>query len=62
MAQINNLNTLDAVKKRSRWLNEYAKNVYSQSGEDGIVAKVLSMVPNPTGWCVEFGASDGGDI
>jgi Methyltransferase FkbM domain len=53
------MNTLDAVKKRSRWLNEHAKNVYSHGGEDGIVAKVLSMVPKPTGWCVEFGAWDG---
>jgi hypothetical protein len=53
------MDTLNAVKKRSRWLNEYAKNVYSQSGEDGIVAKALSVVPNPTGWCVEFGAWDG---
>ena len=53
------MDTLDAVKKRSRWLNEYAKNVYSQCGEDGIVAKALSVVPNPTGWCVEFGAWDG---
>jgi hypothetical protein len=53
------MHTLDAVKKRSRWLNEYAKNVYSQSGEDGIVTKALSILPKTTGWCVEFGAWDG---
>lgn len=53
------MDTLDALKKRSRWLNKYAKNLYSQCGEDGIVTKALSILPNPTGWCVEFGAWDG---
>ena len=53
------MDTIEAVKKHSRWLNEHAKNVYSQSGEDCIVTKALSILPNLTGWCVEFGAWDG---
>lgn len=43
-------------------LNKYQSNVYSQNGEDGVVAELLkrlglSDVPNQ--WCVEFGAWDG---
>jgi len=36
-----------------------AKNVYSQSGEDGIIDAILSKVPKLDRWCVEFGAWDG---
>lgn len=41
-------------------LNEHARNDYSQCGEDGILEKILDMIP-ATGdrWCVEFGAWDG---
>ena len=35
-------------------LNQYAKNIYSQFGEDGIIEKI----PNDN-YCVEFGAWDG---
>src|SRR5262245_58420119 len=53
------MDTLNELKKRSRWLNEYANNVYSQRGENSLLAKALRVVTNPTGWCVEFGAWDG---
>lgn len=40
-------------------LNRFARNVYSQFGEDGILDTVLSRLPETDGWCVEFGAWDG---
>jgi hypothetical protein len=41
------------------WLLEYAANTHSQMGEDGIIAKILSLLPETDRWCVEFGAWDG---
>jgi hypothetical protein len=41
------------------WLQQCARNVYSQGGEDGILAAVLHTLPEHDGWCVEFGAWDG---
>ena len=38
--------------------NECARNVHSQYGEDGIIEKILRMLPCDK-WCVEFGAWDG---
>lgn len=38
---------------------QYAHNVYSQFGEDGIIEQLLEKLPNKDGWCVEFGAWDG---
>ena len=35
-----------------------AHNIYSQSGEDGIVGTILDRLPRDN-WCVEFGAWDG---
>ena len=35
------------------------KIFFSQQGEDGILAFVLSKIPDKTGWCVELGAWDG---
>jgi hypothetical protein len=43
----------------SKWLLEFARNVHSQKGEDGIIAKVLEVLGMEKGWCVEFGAWDG---
>jgi hypothetical protein len=43
----------------NKWLLEYAANVHSQAGEDGIIAKILELIGTPTKWCVEFGAWDG---
>lgn len=43
-------------------LNEFAADVYSQYGEDGIIAEVLRRLPRRAQgdrWCVEFGAWDG---
>lgn len=47
------------LKKSSRWLNAFAGDVYSQTGEDGILERALSIFPTRTRWCVEFGAWDG---
>jgi hypothetical protein len=41
------------------WLLDYKKNVFSQSGEDGIIDKILDILPFSDHWCVEFGAWDG---
>jgi len=43
----------------STWLLEHQSNVHSQSGEDGIIGKILEILPEKSGWCVEFGALDG---
>lgn len=51
--------SIAAVKAASRWLSAHAHNVNSQAGEDGIVEKALSMLPDLSHWCVEFGAWDG---
>jgi hypothetical protein len=45
----------DTVEK----LLKHRKIFFSQQGEDGILAFVLSKIPDKTGWCVEFGAWDG---
>lgn len=43
-------------------LNSFAASVYSQFGEDGIIAEILNRISSAIpldGWCVEFGALDG---
>ena len=40
-------------------LSVNAKNIYSQYGEDGIIAEILLLLPESDKWCVEFGAWDG---
>lgn len=50
---------LQALKRASRWMNDFAGDVTSQAGEDGILSKALSLLPHLSRWCVEFGASDG---
>jgi hypothetical protein len=47
------------MQKKPQWLLDYSSNTFSQTGEDGIVAKILSLLPETDGWCVEFGAWDG---
>jgi hypothetical protein len=42
-----------------RYLNQFEKNIHSQSGEDGIIEKILETIPPGENWVVEFGASDG---
>lgn len=46
-------------QQKPEWLLDYASNIHSQSGEDGIIEKILSVIPENDGWCVEFGAWDG---
>jgi hypothetical protein len=50
---------LKDLQEQSRWLSRHAANLTSQCGEDGIIAKALSLLPDRTSWCVEFGAWDG---
>ena len=40
-------------------LLEFASNTHSQTGEDGVLAKILETLPERDQWCVEFGAWDG---
>jgi len=40
-------------------LTDYAANVYSQNGEDGILEHLLERIGDRNSWCVEFGAWDG---
>lgn len=47
------------MNRASTWLLEHQRNVYSQSGEDGIIEKILEILPDNDKWCVEFGAWDG---
>jgi len=42
--------------KSNTWLNDFAKSVTSQGGEDGIIGKILSVIKNTNKWCVEFGS------
>ncbi len=39
--------------------NKYAKDVYSQNGEDGIIHELLTRLNISHGWVCEFGAWDG---
>lgn len=40
--------------------NEYAANVFSQNGEDGIIEEIIKRLGiDSDAWCVEFGAWDG---
>jgi hypothetical protein len=50
------------MPKSSTWLLDYRLNIYSQSGEDGIIEKILSVLPSTDRWCVEFGAWDGAHL
>jgi len=47
------------MSKQPTWLLEHRRNVFSQTGEDGVIDKILEILPGCTGWCVEFGAWDG---
>lgn len=39
--------------------NKFAKNIYSQNGEDGIIEEMLKRLEINSGWVCEFGAWDG---
>jgi len=47
------------MSRTPTWLLEHQRNVNSQTGEDGIIEKILETLPERDGWCVEFGAWDG---
>ncbi|HWE03123.1 MAG TPA: hypothetical protein VG326_12000, partial [Tepidisphaeraceae bacterium] len=59
MTSPNNQNNLPLNGRPNGWLNQYARNVYSQFGEDGILEQALRLLPVRDKWCVEFGAHDG---
>lgn len=42
-----------------KWLLDHAYDVNSQSGEDGVIERILEVLGDPNRWCVEFGAWDG---
>jgi hypothetical protein len=48
--------------KPNTWLNQCARSVTSQSGEDGIVEKILEVIGDNDKWCVEFGSWDGKNL
>jgi hypothetical protein len=42
------------------WLLDFARNDFSQAGEDGVLEKILELLPETQDrWCDEFGAWDG---
>ena len=41
------------------WLLDFRRDGHSQPGEDGIIGKILAILPDGDKWCVEFGALDG---
>jgi hypothetical protein len=57
--RVSQITSLAALKLASRWLSNFAENITSQDGEDGLIAKALSLLPDRSFWCVEFGAWDG---
>jgi len=47
------------MRKKATWLLEFRSNAYSQTGEDGIIQRILGILPRNDKWCVELGAWDG---
>jgi hypothetical protein len=50
---------VNRVKNDCAWLLEHRANVTSQIGQDGILARIFSLIGNGQKFCVEFGAWDG---
>lgn len=48
-----------SIDREHNWLNNCARNINSQEGEDGIIEKVLEILTDKNRWCVEFGAWNG---
>lgn len=48
-----------SIAKSPIWILKHRLNVYSHTGEDGVVQKILDILPNNDKWCAEFGAWDG---
>lgn len=53
------MRNIDIMEIAPDWLLQYKKNIYSQMGDDGIIEKILGILPNKDRWCIEFGAWDG---
>jgi hypothetical protein len=49
----------NSESKPSHWLYEHKSDISSQFGEDGILRKILEILPETDKWAVEFGAWDG---
>jgi hypothetical protein len=47
------------VNPRSAHLSQFARNVTSQDGEDGIIEKIFEIMPPANRYCVEIGAFEG---
>lgn len=47
------------ISSGANTLERYARDVFSQAGEDGVIEKILGTLPQGDRWCVEFGAWDG---
>ena len=50
---------LAELRARSRWLGDHARNVTSQTGEDGLLSKVFDVIGVTDRCCVDIGAWDG---
>jgi len=59
MSENTGLDDHNKTTKPNTWLNEFAKSVTSQYGENGIIEKVLDVINDSNKWCVEFGSWDG---
>jgi len=59
MSKVCDLKKENSQTKSNTRLFEYARNVTSQFGEDGIIEKVLDVINDKNKWCVEFGSWDG---
>lgn len=53
------LKNLFSRTKQPNWLNAYAFNIASQTGEDGIINQIIRLMGARNRWCVEVGAWDG---
>lgn len=51
--------TTHEIIKASHCLKDYAYNIYSQYGEDGIIQKIFETIGTQSKVCIEFGAWDG---
>ena len=50
---------IDRRKPASDWLRQHARNVTSQHGQDGVIAKIFEVIGTTNKCCCEFGAWDG---
>lgn len=53
---------IDHRNKESIWLQKYRSDIKSQSGEDGVIAKIFDVVGEENKICIDFGAGEGQNI